>query len=109
MVGKFTLKDIKEALVKSIIAFNPDYFKPFLFDDKVQCDATSKNAFYKLFKMMVCSAKAESVGKLKLTIEETDDPRKKLYCFYDEVHLHSRLNIDVIENEDSIWIEILPF
>lgn len=102
------MKNIITELVKSVIDFNPKLFKPYILSDVVQCDA-EKKPFYKLFKRMVCTAKAESVGKLKLTIEETDDPRKQRYCFYDEAHVHSRLNFFIKENEDSIFIEILPF
>jgi len=74
--------------VKSVIDFNPEYFKPHLYSGLVKYDAISKKAFYKLFKMMVCSAKAASVDNLSLKIEETEESRKKCYCFYDEVHLN---------------------
>lgn len=100
---------IKDTLVKSIIDFKPEKFKPYIYSDEVKCEAVSKKAFYKLFKRMVYSAEAESVGILTLKIEETDDPRKQRYCFYDAAHVYSRLTIIVVETEDLIWIEVWPF
>lgn len=110
LTNKFTIKEIILALVESVIVFYPEYFKPYILSDFVQCDA-EKKPFYKLFKMMVCSAKASSEGPLKLKIEHRDDehPEKQYYCFYDARHVHPRLTIIVVENEDSIWIEVAPF
>ena len=59
---------------------------------------------------MVCTAEANSIGALTLRIENhlgrTD---RKRYSFYDEVHLHSRLNIIIVEHEDYLFMDVLPF
>ena len=101
----------KEALSifkQSVCDFNPKLFKPYILSDAIQFDGDKKQ-FYKLFKRMVCTAKANSVGELSLKIEPTDHPQKKYYCFYDQKHVHARITFTVEEKEDAICLDILPF
>jgi hypothetical protein len=95
--------------VKSVYEFNPKLFKPYIMSDAIQCNA-DKKLLYKFFKRMVCTAEANSIGALTLRIEDhlgrTD---RKTHSFYDEVHLHSRLNIIIVEHGDYLFLEVMPF
>ena len=110
LTNKFTIKEIKIALIESVIDYNLEYFKPFLFSDQVKCEA-DKKAFYRWFKKMIASVEYSSVGPLTLRIEQPayEEPGRQHYKFYDAAHVYSRLTIIVVESEDSIWIEVMPF
>ena len=60
---------------------------------------------------MIATAEYSSIGPLTLRIEQPayEDPGRQNYCFYDAAHVHSRLTINVVEAEDSIWIDLAPF
>jgi hypothetical protein len=61
---------------------------------------------------MVNSAQEESVGELYLKKEQPEwRSRKEVvqYNLYDSIHEHSRISIEVIENDESISIDVLPF
>lgn len=110
METEFTLTEIKEALVKSVVTFDPDYFKPYLFSPQVECEATNKKVFFRYFKRMVCTAEASTIGKLSCKIESSEATEGILqYSFYDEKHLHPRLIINLKETQALIQIEVMPF
>jgi hypothetical protein len=106
-----SIDSIKEALIKACINSRPSYFKPFLSSDKVTTEWPDKETFYKFFKYMLSASRKISEGELYLKIKLPDKENKNVqhYEFYDSVHLHSRLTIIVVESNDSIHLDILPF
>lgn len=106
-----SIQEIKEALVKSCLALKPSLFKPFLESKKVTVDSNDKGAFYKSFKYMLRVTKMISEGELSLKIKTVDRQNQQVqeYCFYDAVHLHSRLTIIVREDANSLYLDVLPF
>jgi len=52
------------------------------------------------------------ISKVELSLRINTDPEddhKLEYCFYDAVHLHSRLTIIVREDANSLYLDLLPF
>lgn len=111
MESSLTIQEIKEALVKSCLELKPSLFKPFLASKKVTVDSVDKEAFYKYFKYMIRVTKKISEGELSLKIKTADRQNQQVqeYCFYDAVHLHSRLTIIVREDVNSLYLDVLPF
>lgn len=103
--------NIKESLIKACIKSRPSYFKPFFLSDKVTTEWPDKESFYKFFKYMLSASRKMSEGELHIKIKPPDPENKKVmyYKFFDAVHLHSRLTIIVVESDDSIHLDILPF
>lgn len=106
-----SIENIKEALKKACINSRPSYFKPFLSSDKITTEWQDIESFYKFFKFMLSASRKMSEGELHLKIKLPDPENKNVqhYKFYDSVHLHSRLTIIVIESNESIHLDILPF
>ncbi len=106
-----SIENIKEALIKASVKSRPSYFKPFLSSDKVTTDFPDKETFYKFFKYILSTSRKMSEGELLLKIKLPDPENKNVqqYKFYDSVHIHSRLTIIVVESNDSINLDILPF
>lgn len=111
MSNMYSIESIKEALIKACIKSRPSYFKPFLSSDKVTTEWPDKESFYKFFKYMLVVSKKNSEGELYLKIKfpDPENINIKRYKFYDSVHLHSRLTIIVVESDDTIHLNILPF
>lgn len=105
-----SLENIKEALIKACINSDSNYFKPYIFLEKVKCEPDKEN-FHKLFKYMLDVSKKTSQGELFLKISIPNSEKKNVqhYEFFDTLHLHSRLTIIVEEYSDSIYLDILPF
>jgi len=100
---------ILQTIAKSICEFQPVLLKPYIMSDALQCDA-DKKLFYEFFRHMVCTSEANSIGELTLRIEDPlDGYEGQRFCFYDEVHIHPRLNIIVVEIEDRLFMDVLPF
>jgi hypothetical protein len=105
-----SIKSIKEALIKSCINSDSNYFKPYLVLEKIICEP-DKESFYKLFKYMLAVSKETSDGELflKISFPNTENTNIQHYKFYDTSHLHSRITIIVEESGESILLDILPF
>jgi hypothetical protein len=103
-----SVKNIKEALIKSCVKSRPSYLKPFLLSSKVSTECSDIESFYKFFKLMISNSRKMSEGKIHLRVELKDE-NKSLYNFYDSIHIHPRLTVVVIEQNDNLHIDILPF
>lgn len=108
----YTNKIILDALIYSCLNFDPNYFKPFLFSEKVKTDMPNKILFFNFFKQMLLNAKENSVGTMSLKIEKPEwenDKTIEYYNLYDNIHKHSRLSILVKEIADEIYLDTMPF
>lgn len=103
---------IKAELILSCTNNNPELFLPFLMSEKVETEAPNKMDFYHFFKGMLNEAHIRAKGKLTLKIEESTDDTDKVvfdYMFYDNVHKHALLSIEVTEKNNNIHLNIMPF
>ncbi len=106
------LEDIKQNLIQSCKNFDAFHFLPYLLSPLVEIDFPNKIRFYRYLKYLLKTAKEESEGALHLKIEAgpwREDEALLSYNFYDELHFHPRLNLQVKENKDSIFIDLKPF
>lgn len=106
------IEEIKKQLIISCINFNAQNFLPYLLSPQVQVDFPNKIRFYRLLKHILKTAKEETTGSLELRIEsETWVKDKDLlaFNFYDEVHKYPRINLQVKEMEDKIFVDLKPF
>ncbi len=110
IVSEASVEEIKQALIKSCLTFDPSCFKPFLYAEKFTCDIDRRKFFW-LFKNMLAASKAQSECELTLKIENTTCGGRGVtqYCFYDAVHKYARLSVNVVETEESVNFEIRPF
>jgi uncharacterized protein YjbK len=106
------IEKIKAELISSCINNTPASFFPFLMSTDVQTEAPNKIDFYHFFKHMLNDAHIRAKGKLTLRIEESTDDIDKVvldYSFYDNVHKHPLLSVEVKENNNQILLDIMPF
>jgi hypothetical protein len=107
-----SIEKIKAELILSCINNSPESFLPFLMSAEVETEAPNKKDFYKFFKGMLNHAHESSKGEVTLKIEQpTLDTDKEVlnYNFYDNVHKHPLLSIEVKENNNLIYLGIMPF
>jgi hypothetical protein len=105
------METIKKALIYSCVHKRAIYFFPFLFHPSVKVEAVSKIKFFSCLKRMIHCMDENSTGKISLRIKEVSwlEGNVLAYGFYDEKHTHSRLTIHVIETEEMLHLDILPF
>lgn len=103
-----SVQKIKEALIKACIKSRPSYFKPYLLSGKVINECSDNESFYKFFKLMISNSRKMSDGEIHLRIE-TKGENKSLYNFYDSIHVYPRLTVVVLEQNDNLHIDVLPF
>jgi hypothetical protein len=106
------IEKIKAELISSCINNTPETFLSFMMSADVQTEAPNKMDFYHFFKGMLNDAHIRAKGKLTLKIEESTDDIDKVvldYSFYDNVHKHPLLSIEVKENNNQILLDIMPF
>ncbi len=103
-----SIQKILEGLTKACVNSQPSYFKPFLLSNKVTTDWPDKESFYEFFKLMISNSRKISQGEIHLIIKSKDE-NKSYYNFHDSIHAHPLLNIVIIEQNDSLHIDILPF
>lgn len=111
-IKKFQIEEIKQNLIQSCINLNAFHFLPYLLSPLVQIDFPNKIRFYRFLKYLLETAKEESVGYLELKIEagpSEEDEEIKSYNFYDQVHKYPRLNVQVKEERENIFIDLKPF
>ena len=109
---EFKIEEIKENLIQSCESFDAFHFLPFLLSPLVEIDFPNKIRFYRFLKYLLETAKEESEGALHLKIETgpwKEDEKILSYNFYDEVHQHPKLNLQVKEMENRIFIDLKPF
>jgi hypothetical protein len=107
-----TISEIKKALVESCLNGDAELFINFLNSDLVETNMPNKMRFYRFFKRMVENSQSNTIGGLKLKIEDADWIKKKdskTYCFYDQMHKYPRLTLIVRETKSKIYIETSPF
>lgn len=110
--SKINKEKIKAELILSCIKNEPESFLPLLMSINVQTEFPDKKSFYQFFKNMLHLAHEESEGELTLKIEGptlVTDKQNFNYCFYDNIHKHSRLTIEVEEYDNLISLGIMPF
>lgn len=106
------IEKVKAKLIDSCLNYNPKSFIPFLLSENVKTGMPNKIRFYDFWKSMLLCTKKNSKGKLTAKFEniKNEDSCIKYYLnFYDKKHLHSRLTIEVVENEENIYFDTLPF
>jgi len=72
----------------------------------------NKIRFYRFLKYLLKTAEEGSQGALQLKIESgpsEEDEALLAYNFYDEVHKYPRINLQVKEMADRIFIDLKPF
>ncbi|TDE46719.1 hypothetical protein E0I26_01145 [Flavobacterium rhamnosiphilum] len=107
-----SIEKIKTELVLSCINNDPESFLPFLMLAEVETEAPNKKDFYQFFKGMINQAHESSEGKLTLKIEQpTLDTDKEVlnYNFYDNTHKYPLLSIVVKENNNLMYLGVMPF
>ena len=112
MKQTLSIEKIKRELIKSCVEINPKSFIPYLLASNVSTGMPNKTRFYRFFKEMVICLKENSKGNLyfKIENEKTCNSENTYFLnFYDEVHLHSRLSIEIRENKQQIYLDTLPF
>lgn len=103
-----SIQKILDGLTKACVNSRPSYFKPFLSSDKITSDWPDKESFYKFFKLMISNSRKISQGEIYLIIKSIGK-NKSYYNFHDSNHVHPVLNIVIVEQNDSLHIDILPF
>jgi hypothetical protein len=105
-------KAILDFLIFSCINYEPQSFIPYLLSDQVKTNMPNKVRFYKFFNhMLACTAK-NSEGELRLRIKRVYFSKEKGtqdYSFYDTKHEHARLNMEVEERDNKMYIATLAF
>jgi hypothetical protein len=105
-------KKIKAQLILSCINNGSESFLPFLISMNVETEAPNKKDFYQFFKGMLNHAHKNPKGQLTLKIEQpTWNPDKEVlnYNFYDNTHKYPLLSIVVKENNNLIYLGVMPF
>ncbi len=103
---------IKSELIRSCINNEPKSFIPFLLSKEVKTGMPNKIRFYTFFKKIVNCSSNTLEGKLFFKIEQPDwikDKNIVYYNFYDTIHEHSRISIEITETENSIFLNTLTF
>ena len=103
---------IKRTLFESCRSYNALMFLPYLLSPAVRVGFPNKIRFYSSLKNALTLAKERSFGELELKIEKVfweDDPELLAYNFYDQIHQYPRINLQVKETEDSLFIDVMPF
>lgn len=107
------IENIRTELIKSCVNYDTKSFIPFLISKNVLTGMPNKMRFYRFFKQMVNSTKQSSKGQLtfKIENENNNNNNKRNYYinFYDKIHKHSRLSIEVRETKENIYFDTLPF
>ncbi|MGY5851473.1 hypothetical protein [Salegentibacter sp. F14] len=103
---------IKQNLILSCIEYNAFHFLPYLLLPQVIVDFPNKIRFYRYLKYTLQTAKKQADGKLELRIERSPwGEREGIVClnFYDQEHQNPRINLQIKENDYSIFIDLQPF
>lgn len=103
-----SIQKILDGLTKACVNSRPSYFKPFLLSNKVTSDWPDKESFYEFLKLMISNSRKISQGKIHLIIKSIGE-NKSYYNFHDSINVNPILNIVIIEQNDSLHIDILPF
>ncbi|WP_157473401.1 hypothetical protein [Eudoraea adriatica] len=108
----YTLEEVESGLITACTSFNASLFLPFLKSAVVKTKMPNKMRFYSFFKLMLYCTKQSSVGPLRVKKGKgffLDGKGAYSLQFYDSIHKYSRLNIEIQETENAIFIETLPF
>ena len=106
------MEKIKAQLILSCINNAPESFLPFLMSAEVETEAPNKKDFYQFFKGLLNHAHGSSEGELLLKIEQPTldtDTEVHNYNFYDNAHKYPLLSIEVKENNNLIYLDVMPF
>lgn len=110
--AEFGIEEIKMNLVESCINFNAFGFLPYLLSPLVRVCYPNKIRFYSYLQDILKSAEENSIGQLELRIEKghwEEDKDLWAYNFYDQQHKYPRINLQVKENGNNIFLDIMPF
>jgi hypothetical protein len=106
------IEKIRTELIKSCVNYDTKSFIPFLLSKNVLTGMPNKTRFYRFFKQMVNCTKQSSKGQLtfKIEHEKSNNNQRNYYLnFYDKIHKHSRLSIEIRETKENIYLDTLPF
>ena len=112
MRATLSIEKIKSELINSCLNYDTKSFIPFLLAENVSTGMPNKMRFYRFFKQMVNCTKQSSQGQLTFKIEhEKNNANQRDYYlnFYDKIHKHSRLSIEIRETKKYIYLDTLPF
>ncbi|MAB47597.1 MAG: hypothetical protein CMC05_03100 [Flavobacteriaceae bacterium] len=100
-----------KSLTVAVLQNKPKIFLYHLLANNIETTFPNKLNFYKFFTRMLKCAYKTSKGKLHLKIEnpEWEDEGYEHYCFYDNYHKHSRLNIKIKESNNKLIFNLTPF
>ena len=100
-----------KSLTVAVLQNKPKIFLYHLLANNIETTFPNKLNFYKFFTRMLKCAYKTSKGKLHLKIEnpEWEDEGYEHYCFYDNYHKHSRLNIKIMESNNKLIFNLTPF
>ena len=109
-----TIESIKDNLIGSCVNLDSWMFLPFLCDEKVRTDFPSKLQFFNSYCSKLEMAKENSEGPLHLEIAKPKFDYYKNsntleYSFFDQTHLNERFSIFIIEENETIFIDMHPF
>lgn len=107
LYSKIVIKSLKVAVELN----KPKIFLYHLLANNIETTFPNKLNFYKFFKRMLKCAYKTSKGKLHLKIEypEWEDEGYTHYCFYDNYHKHSRIDVKIKESNGKLYFDMLPF
>ena len=110
--GDYEIEEIKKQLINSCINFNSRSFLPYLLSPSVIVSFPNKVRFYNYFSDILNGAKEISQGNLELRVEKEsweEDKDLVAYNFYDQVHQYPRINLQVKETTNNLFLDISPF
>lgn len=102
---------IKKSLIDACETGNLNTFKTAFFSNKVKIEAQSKENFFEFFQERIESAHHKVDGNLYLRINlpKEEDKFTEEYEFFSKNYLYSRLCVQLLETDESIAINVIPF
>lgn len=100
--------EIIERIERAIVSGNIKAIIPVMTLSSLTVDASSKQGFYTLLKEFIDIEKESSSGRWYSERKDFDANNILLY-FYDAIHVHPRLSIQVTKIGVLTKLEVLPF
>lgn len=110
-VKQYDNKEIKNAVIKSFIEKDPQYFIPFLLSKNVLVDYWNKTKFYKILKSEILKLEMKD-GFKEIKFEKQDWEYYDDYTqlnIYDNYHLNPRFTILFKDEDEKLHLEFNPF
>ena len=100
-----------KSLTVAVLQNKPKIFLYHLLANNVETTFQNKLRFYEFFTRILKCAYRTSKGKLHLKIEipKWEDEGYTHYCFYDNQHRLSRIEVKIKESNGKLYFDMLPF